>query len=243
MAKECFRTNVRLFPTSLSASAIFVEFLMYAQMWEELSEEGRIAYQRFPNETAFLEMAGVGDYNLKDYDKVLQSCETILQVAPRDSSKTLRSWSTMGDIYYQLGEPKKAYKAYEKALKINPDYVYVLNNYAYYLSLEGRNLKKAHDMSARTIELEPESATYLDTFGWILYLQGNLEPARQIFKRAMLCGGKDSAVILDHYAEVLYALKEYDMAFVYWNLAKQKNAGDIPELDAKIKAKREEAGR
>ena len=242
-AKECFRTNVKLFPTSLSASATFVEFLMYAQMWEELSEEGRIAYQRFPNETAFLEMAGVGDYNLKDYDKVLQSCETILQVAPRDSSKTLRSWSTMGDIYYQLGEPKKAYRAYEKALKINPDYVYVLNNYAYYLSLEGRNLKKAHDMSARTIELEPESATYLDTFGWILYLQGNLEPARQIFKRAMLCGGKDSAVILDHYAEVLYALKEYDMAFVYWNLAKQKNAGDIPELDAKIKTKREEAGR
>ena len=243
LAKQYFKENVQIYPQSLSANANLVEFLMYAQMWEELSEEGRIAYQRFPNETAFLEMAGVGDYNLKDYDKVLQSCETILQVAPRDSSKTLRSWSTMGDIYYQLGEPKKAYKAYEKALKINPDYVYVLNNYAYYLSLEGRNLKKAHDMSARTIELEPESATYLDTFGWILYLQGNLEPARQIFKRAMLCGGKDSAVILDHYAEVLYALKEYDMAFVYWNLAKQKNAGDIPELDAKIKTKREEAGR
>jgi hypothetical protein len=50
-------------------------------------------------------------------------------------------------------------------------------------------------------------------------------------------------VCLDHYAEVLYALKEYDMAFVYWNLAKQKNNGDIPDLDAKVEARRKAVNR
>ena len=50
-------------------------------------------------------------------------------------------------------------------------------------------------------------------------------------------------VILDHYAEVLYALKEYDMAFVYWNLARQKNAGDIPGLEEKILKRKKESGR
>ena len=59
----------------------------------------------------------------------------------------------------------------------------------------------------------------------------------------MLYGGKDSPVILDHYAEVLYALKDYDMAFVYWNLAKQKNNGEIPDLDERIARRKEEAGR
>jgi hypothetical protein len=60
----------------------------------------------------------------------------------------------------------------------------------------------------------------------------------------MLYGGKDSAVILDHYAEVLFALKEYDMAFVYWSLAKQKNSeGEVPGLDEKIQKKKQEAGR
>ena len=55
----------------------------------------------------------------------------------------------------------------------------------------------------------------------------------------MLYGGKESAVIMDHYAEVLYELKEYDMAFVYWNLARQKNKdGEIPDLDAKIEARK-----
>ena len=242
-AKLSFELNAKLYPESLSASASFVEFLMYAQMWEDLSREGRTAFERFPQETAFLEMAGVADYNRGDYDKVLQSCETILDVAPRDSSKTLRAWSTKGDIYYHLGDTQRAYKAYEKALKINPSYVYVLNNYAYYLSLEGKNLKKAHNMSYRAIEAEPDNATYLDTFGWILYLQGKPAEAKQIFKRAMLCGGKDSAVILDHYADVLFALKEYDLAFVYWNLAKQKNSGNLPGLDAKIQQRKEEVGR
>lgn len=243
LAKNYFSQNVSLFPESLSANASYVEFLMYTQMWEELSHEGRKAFERFPEETAFMEMAGVGDYNLKNYDKALQSCEIILEAAPADSSKTLRSWSTMGDIYYLKGEKKKAYKAYDKALKINPDYIYVLNNYAYYLSQDGKKLKKAHDMSRKVVEAQPDNATYLDTYGWILHLQGKTAEAKTYFKRAMVYGGKDSAVILDHYADVLFALKEYDMAFLYWNLARQKNSGDLPDIDEKIRKRKEEAGR
>ena len=237
-AKDYFGRNVATWPESMSASATFVEFLMYAEDWEALSQEGRKAFEKFPKETAFLEMASVGDYNLKRYDDVLQICEKVLEVAPNDSSSTLRAWSTMGDIYHTLGDAKKSYKAYDKALKVNPDYVYVLNNYAYYLSTEGKKLKKAYSMSKKTIEAEPNNSTYLDTFGWILYLQGKPEQAKPYFKQAMLYGGKESPVILDHYAEVLYALKEYDLAFVYWNMARQKNAGDIPDLDERIDARK-----
>ena len=242
-AKEYFGRNAMTWPESISASADFVEFLMYAEDWESLSEEGRKAFEKFPSETAFLEMASVGDYNLKRYEDVLSICEKVLEVAPNDSSSTLRAWSTMGDIYHTLGDSKKSYKAYDKALKINPDYVYVLNNYAYYLSMEGKSLNKAYSMSKKAIEAEPNNSTYLDTFGWILYLQGKPDQAKPYFKQAMLYGGKDSPVVLDHYAEVLYALKEYDMAFVYWNLARQKNAGDIPDLEERIEARKRAADR
>lgn len=98
-------------------------------------------------------------------------------------------------------------------------------------------------MSRKTVEAEPDNATYLDTYGWILYLQGKPQEAKPHFKHAMLYGGKDSAVIMDHYAEVLYALKEYDLAFVYWNLAKQKNNGDIEGLDEKIAERKAAIGR
>ena len=239
-----FKKNVQEHPASLSAAAGLVEFLMYAQMWDELAQQGRKAFEQFKDDPSFLEMASVGDYNLERYDEVLALCDKVLEVAPADSSRTLRAWSTKGDIYYRLGDSKKAYKAYDKALKVNPDYVYVLNNYAYYLSEEGKQLKKAYAMSKKAVEMEPDNATYLDTFGWIVYLLGRPMEAKPFFKKAMLYGGKDSAVIMDHYADVLFALKEYDLAFVYWNLAKSKNAsGEVEGLEEKIGRKRKEAGR
>lgn len=239
VAKRHFRANTEAWPESFSANASYVEFLMYAGEWEELSEEGRRSFERFPKETTFLEMASMGDYNLNRLDKVLEICNKVLDVAPNDSSSTLRAWSTMGDVYHQLGDDKKAFKAYDNALKINPEYIYVLNNYAYFLSVEGKKLKKAYNMSKKTIEAEPDNATYLDTFGWILYLQGKPLEAKPFFKHAMLYGGKDSVVIMDHYAEVLFALKEYDLAMVYWNLALQKNNGEISDLEEKVRQRKQ----
>ena len=56
--------------------------------------------------------------------------------------------------------------------------------------------------------------------------------AKTHLKHAMMYGGKESAAILDHYAEVLYALKEYDLAFIYWDQADAKD----PSLGIKAKA-------
>ena len=94
-------------------------------------------------------------------------------------------------------------------------------------------------MSYRAVQAEPDNANSLDTYGWILYLQGKAADAKPVFKHAMLYGGRDSAVILDHYAEVLYALEEYDLAFVYWNLSLQKNDERIEGLEEKIRKRRE----
>lgn len=239
-----FRANMLKYPESITSAASYVEFLMYARMWKELSSEGRKAYKAFPQELTFLEMASIGDYNLGDYHKTLEVCDLILAKAPADSAKILRSWSTKGDIYFILGDSKRGFKAYDNALKISPDNLYVLNNYAYFLSEEGRDLKRAYQMSLKTVKAEPENATYLDTFGWILYLRGEYAEAKKYFKKAMQHGGKESATILDHYADVLYALGEYDLAFVYWNLATRKNTNnDVPGLKQKIEQKRRESGR
>lgn len=238
-AGEYFKKVVDMYPSSEMASIYYLEFLMYEQNWTELSKQGRIAFQRHPDNVNMLEMASVGDFNSKEYEKVLEICNDVLRLFPNDSSATLRAWSTAGDIHHRLGDSKKAYRAYDKALKINPDYIYVLNNYAYYLSVEGKSLKKAYDMSRKTIIAEPDNATYLDTFAWILFLQNKPLEAKPVFKQAMLYGGKESPVILDHYAEVLYALKEYDLAFFYWNLALQKNDDEIEGLQEKIQKRKE----
>jgi Tfp pilus assembly protein PilF len=79
-------------------------------------------------------------------------------------------------------------------------------------------------MSRKTIEKEPDNVTYLDTYGWILHLLGKDKEAKSYFKHAMLYGGKESANILRHYATVLEALGETDLAKVYKTQAANKAA-------------------
>ena len=240
LAKDMFRQNEEAHPSSLSANASYVEFLMYANEWEDLSREGRKAFDRFPDEVTFLEMAVVGDQIMDRFDDVIELCDRILSVESADTSSVIRAWSAKGDVYYSMGEEKKAYKSYEKALKLDPEQVNVLNNYAYYLCEKGRNLRKACQMSRKTIEKEPDNATYLDTYGWILYLMGKPEEAKPHFKRAMLFGGKESPVILDHYAEVLFALGEYPLARVYWDMALKINNGEIEDLESRVEKRKQQ---
>ena len=209
------------YPESKTLTATVIQFLGLKENWPVLKEYALKAFDRF-HDMAFLEYANIANYNLKDFDAIIGNCRFIVTNYPKEKDICLAAWTSMGDAYHEKGQNKDAYKAYEKALKINPDYAPVLNNYAYYLALEKKKLKKAYTMSKKTIEAEPDNATYLDTFGWILHLQGKDLEAKPFFKHAMLYGGKDSAVMLEHYAEVLEALGENDLARTYRIQAKAK---------------------
>ena len=55
---------------------------------------------------------------------------------------------------------KECYKAYERSLRYWPDNTMVLNNYAYFLSLEERDLERALTMSSRVVALTDNNPTY-----------------------------------------------------------------------------------
>ena len=151
-------------------------------------------------------------------------CAKIAEIALKLSDKVnaAMAYSMEGDVAYQQGDRKRAFKAYQNAIEVNPDYAPALNNSAYFLSEEKKSLKKAEKMSARTIELEPDNATYRDTYGWILFLLGRAEDAKPHFKHAMLYGGRDSSVVLEHYSKVLEALGETELSNYYKSLADYK---------------------
>ena len=221
-AGKWLKASAEAAPESLGQAATYVQFLSLQQKWEELRDFSVVAFNRF-HELAFLDYANMANYQLEDYDAVIGNSQYLITNYPKDKKLCLSAWSLMGDALHAKGDSKGAFRAYEKALKIDPDYVPVLNNYAYYLSLLGKNLKKAYTMSKKTIEAEPDNATYLDTFAWILHLMGKDLEAKPFFKHAMLYGGKDSAVILEHYAVVLEALGEKDMANLYRNMASKRS--------------------
>jgi len=219
-AGEIFRQNMENNPDNITATIAYLQLLSSQKKWDELVEESEKAFEKFPQETGFLEMASSGEYFRKNYKGVIEKSERIISVCGPTDQRSLGALSNMGDMYHTLGETEKAYKTYEKALKIDPDYAPVLNNYAWYLCLEGRKLKKALAMSKKTVDQEPDNPTYLDTYGWILHLLGRDVEAKAAFKHAMLYGGKESAAVMSHYADVLDALGEKELAGVYRNQAK-----------------------
>ena len=240
---ECFKKAADLYPGSLNQTVSCIQILMMAERWEEVRDRCIAAFDRF-QELGFMEYLNSANYYLKDYDAVIRNCRYLIAREPKNTELVKSSWAQIGDMYHLLGDSKASYKAYDQALKIDPDYALVLNNYAYYLSEEGKQLKKALAMSKKTVEAEPDNATYLDTYGWILHLLGRDKDAKPYFKHAMLYGGKDSAVQLDHYAEVLYALGEYDLAKVYWSQAKSKDTeGEIPDLETRVQARLKAIGK
>ncbi len=237
-AGECFEKVVEAYPDDAPAAYALCYFKAYFSQWEEVDTLAEQFSEKFPEELGFLELRSSAAYSMGDYRKVIEINQSLVDAIDDDKIK-VAYMANIGDMYHLLGESKKAYSTYEQCLKIDPDYLPALNNYAYYLSTENKKLKKAYTMSRKTIEAEPDNATYLDTYGWILYLQERYPEAKGIFKHAMLYGGKESSVILDHYAEVLFALEDYDLAFLYWQQALDKAEGqETIDLKQKIELRK-----
>ncbi len=107
-----------------------------------------------------------------------------------------------GDLNGQLKRYDKAYAAYDEALKLAPDHIGVLNNYAWTLAISGGDLKKAEKMSQRTIQKDANNPTYLDTYAWILHLQGQDTLALFYIKKAMENATHDDGTIAEHYKAI-----------------------------------------
>jgi Tfp pilus assembly protein PilF len=124
----------------------------------------------------------------------------------------VNSYALMGDIYHQLGQDDKAFLAYDSCLVYKQNDAMVLNNYAYYLSLKQKDLKRAEEMSRLSNELEPDNATYLDTYAWVLFQQKRYEEAKQYMDKVVELMERDgeemSDDVLDHIKQINKKVKK-----------------------------------
>ncbi len=216
---EVLEKNLQNYPESKEAHKQYLTLLYYTESWESLISNSDSALVVFPKDPDFMELKGIG---LLQSGKIAESIVIFkekLSLTRKDSAATVRNLSVLGDLYNQIGDQKECYKYYRKTLKKEPNHIATLNNYSYFLSVDGKSLKKAYKMSKKTIEAEPNNPTYLDTYAWILHKLNRDIEAKAILKHCMVYGGGENATILDHYAEVLFSLKEYDLAYIYWGQA------------------------
>lgn len=217
------KLNADNYPESYSLNFTYPLMQYYSGDYPAVTSSATVALQRFPDDCDLLQLRASSFWQMGEYDSAIGDYDACAAAAPKGSDITLHCYSALGDLYHLKGDQKAAFGYYDKALKIDPGYAPVLNNYAYYISERyptpvnrtTKELKKALDMSRITIEKEPDNATYLDTYAWILHLMGLDLEAKAHFKHAMIHGGKESGVILRHYSIVLKALGENDLAEIY----------------------------
>lgn len=141
-------------------------------------------------------------------------------------------YTVLGDVYHELGELDKCIESYDSALVYNPLNMSVLNNYAYYLALDNRELDRALDMSRKTIESEPDNPIYIDTYAWVLFLLERYEEAKAYAEKLIGLNDDMSAVEFHHCGDIFAKTGDMERAVEYWKKAVE--AGD----DSKILKKK-----
>lgn len=216
--------------------------LMVAVRKNDYAEAVRIcepAIQYNPEELAFYYYLGISYFQVeRNLDALAVLQKGVTQVTPESDKKLVSDFYTfIGDLHHSMEKQEACYEAYDSALVYNPDNIGVLNNYAYFLSLERRNLDKAEEMSFRTVKAEPKNDTYLDTYAWILFEKERYTEARIYIDEAMKNGGGESATIVEHSGDIYYMLGEVDKALEFWKQAAGMEH-ESATLERKIKLKK-----
>ncbi|MBQ9667571.1 MAG: tetratricopeptide repeat protein [Prevotella sp.] len=212
--------------------------------WEDNDDQRIIdlcqqARQYNPEEMAFYYYQGMAYYRREDTDHALEDFQTGISVITDESSPEIVSdfYAVMGDLLHQKGREREAYAAYDSCLQWKPDNIGCLNNYAYFLSVQGKRLDEAVQMSQKTVKAEPKNPTYLDTYAWILFMQQRYAEARIYIDQTLQNDSTPSSVELEHAGDIYFMCGDVEAAVGYWQQALQ----DDPQnklLARKVKRKK-----
>ena len=231
---------VDLDPTNNAARMMLIGAAVKKEDYKQIIKVCEPGIEATPDALEFYYYLAVAYNQAEKPDSVISICKRALEHKTADGKKEIVSefYSILGDMYHTQKQMKEAYAAYDSALVYNPSNIGALNNYAYYLSVERRDLDKAEEMSYKTVKAEPNNATYLDTYAWILFEKGNYAEARIYIDNAMKSeGGDKSDVIVEHCGDIYYMTGDAEGALKYWKQAWDKgNRSDT--LKQKIQKKK-----
>lgn len=195
--------------------------LVYYQMkdYRDLMAKGEECATKFNRSFLAKILYANGALEMKNYQVTLDELKKA-EILAGDNKDDISQILTMrADTYYRMKDYDMAFKTFEEALKVNSDDMTVVNNYAYYLAEQDRNLKEAERMARMVIEKEKGNNTYLDTYAWVLYKRGKVREASKVMEGIIDTGKQLDAEYYEHYGFILKKLHECPKAIENWNIA------------------------
>lgn len=239
-AIDALESMILINPKNPQSWLQIIQLQLAERKFEEVISVSNRAIEYLPETSQFYFYKGL---SLFQTDKLLEAMHTIslgLATIPENKGAMKSDfYAQMGDIHFKLKNDSAAFAAYEQALQHNPANVYVMNNYAYYLSEMNKDIRKAELMSAKTIEKDPSNSTYLDTYAWIFYKQANYTLAKFYIEKAIdnLNDELEPGVIYEHYGDILWKRGDKEKALEMWKKA-WDSGNKNEELKTKIENKK-----
>lgn len=206
---------------------------------DEIIEISKPGVEYNPDEMAFYYFLGFAYIQKDDDDNAFDIFRKGVTQATDSSEPSLVSdmYSYIGDIYHQRGQIEEAYAAFDSCLQWKEDNVECMNNYAYFISVDGGDLSRAEQMSYKTIKAQPTNSLYLDTYAWVLFQEKRYAEAQIYIEQAVANDSTNSYVQLEHAGDIYIMLGETDKAIDYWRRAIQAG-GDAKAIERKIRLKK-----
>lgn len=237
---KVLETVLAISPDNVAARLQLIQAEWNKQDFDRVIELSNQALDYSPDELAFYYFLGFAYIQKDDDDSALEVLRRGVSQINDQSNPSLVSdfYAIMGDILHDKGDNEGAYAAYDSCLQWKDDNYGCLNNYAYYLSVENKDLDKAAQMSYRTVQAEPDNSTFLDTYAWILFMQKKYAEALQYIDMAVKNDTTKSAVIIEHAGDIHAVNGDIDGAVKYWNEALKAGAENETVLRRKIKLRK-----
>lgn len=236
-----FQRVLAVSPDESSARMQLIQSYWAAQRWDDIIDISAKGVAYNPDDMVFYYFLGVANYQKRDNDAALDALRRGVSEINSQSDAAIVSdfYAIMGDILHEKGLVEESFAAYDSCLQWKSDNITCLNNYAYYLSVLGKNLPKAEEMSYKTVKEEPTNATYLDTYAWILYQQKRYDEAKVYIEEAVKNDTDSivSAVVIEHAGDIFAASGDSKSAIDYWTKAIERG-GDKATLRRKISRQR-----
>lgn len=233
-ARDEFRKVIAIDSSKYVVWESLLNAQLFLQDYAALMNESIRAIELFPLQPVPYLFKGSGELELKKFAEAIESFNTGVKLVSGNPALSSQFYTYLGDTYNQLKNYSKSDESYEKALKINPENSYVLNNYAYYLSLRGENLEKAMIMSEKAVKLAPENPANLDTYGWVLYKSGKYNEALIWVEKAIQFSKSTDPDLLEHLGDIYFKLNNIEKAVESWQKALDTKSGSSL-LEKKIK--------
>lgn len=235
---------IQLQPDNADARVQLIQDKWASQDWKEIAALSEPGMLYNPDFLPFYFFTGLSRYYLKDDKGALDALRKGTAFINDQSNTAIVAeiYSIMGEIYSANDLKKEAYAAYDSCLQYDPGNIGTLNNYAYYLSVDGVDLDRAEKMSAKAIAAEPKNATYLDTYAWILYRLGRYADAKIYIDQTLkfVSDSTSSNTLYEHAADIYAALGDYGSAASFCEKA-VKQGGDAKALEKKIRLYRKKS--